>query len=468
MRNNFRYKLFFFLFISSIATSYSNTILRGKAPSYKGETLKFYSFPDIITKRPESLGTCIVDNSGEFQMEFEINSIVLIHIDLGKYDGYVYSEPGKNYELVLPPRNPKTVDDRLNPYFQPQKIHLGVSNVGKKDLNILIQRFDQVFNPFMNEYAVHKYIRKSKETDQFRFLIDSLFSGYDEMYFQNYITYKMALLDFIKYSGGKQSDFYSKFPAKEVDYTNTGFSELFNQVFSRFLYYFSKTTEGAKINEDIFRYRSYEKIHMAVIKSGLFQNDNLVDLIILKGIYDEFFYNDYPKDNLLGILDSIQQVSKIQKDQDIIDNIIWKVTRLNVGKKAPGFQLYDQDGVMANLDAFFGKYVYLNFVSFNSYACQIQFPILSDLAIEFKDSLVVVSICVDETFQEMKDQVENKNYSWPFLHIGNNLELLYEYDVRGYPTYYLLNREGKFLSSPAPSAIENFKNYFNKRILKSD
>ena len=467
MRNDLRYFIVFFLFIFPFLNSYSNTILcKGNAPSYKGETLRFYTYPDLITGRPEDIGFSKVNEEGDFKIEISSNFIIQVHIELGKYDAYIYAEPGMQYELVLPPRQDKTTKDFLNPYFQPQKIHLGVSNIEKDDLNILIQEFDQLFIPFLNEYALHKYAGKSKETDRFRFEIDSIFSGYSSKYFQEYVIYKLSLLDFIKYSGDKQTAFYSKFPEYSVSYNNPGFSELFNLVYSRFLYNFSKIPEGDIVNKDIHRYRSYDSLRLTIEKSNIFQNDSLLELTIIKGLYDEFFRNDYPKESLLLVLENMKQISSIEKHRKIIENILWKVTRLDEGEKAPDFQLYNSKKVLTSLDDFKGKYVYLNFISFQSYACQVQFPILNDLAEEFKDSLIVISISVDESFEEMVNQVDKKNYSWPFLHIGNNSELLYEYDIRGYPMYFLLDQDGVFMSSPAPSPVEGFETFFRKNILK--
>lgn len=465
MQNKLRYLLFSIFLVILTTESYSSTILKGKAPSYSGETLYFHTYPDLITKRPKEIGSCPVNDKGEFNFEFDNNSTVQVYVELGRVAGYLYAEPGKIYELILPPRQAKTMNDRLNPYFQPQIIHLGVTNQGSDDLNVLIQKFDQIFNPFINDYALQKYFRKEKEADRFRYVIDSLFSGYNEVYLQQYIMYRLSLLDYIKYSGGKQSDFYSKFPGTKVGYDNPGFVDLFNRVFARFLYQYSKTPEGSKVNEIIFRSPGSLQIRQSIKNAGLFKTDSLIELVILKGIYDELFESDYPEVNLLTILDSIHKESAIQRDREIIENIVWKATRLEVGSQAPEFKLFNQENLITSLDDFKGKYVYLNFVSFQSYACQVQFPILSDLVTNFKDSLVVVSISIDESPLEIKNQVKNKNYSWPFLHIGNDLDLLINYDIRAYPTYFLLNKEGKFISSPAPSPIDNFKDYFSKILL---
>ena len=44
-----------------------------------------------------------------------------------------------------------------------------------------------------------------------------------------------------------------------------------------------------------------------------------------------------------------------------------------------------------------------------------------------------------------------------FLHFGTYPDIIKEYDIRGYPTYFLIDKDGKLLLSPAPSPFENME-----------
>jgi len=39
------------------------------------------------------------------------------------------------------------------------------------------------------------------------------------------------------------------------------------------------------------------------------------------------------------------------------------------------------------------------------------------------------------------------NFVWSFLHVGDSINLLKEYDVRIYPLFVLIDKEGKFTVS---------------------
>jgi hypothetical protein len=52
------------------------------------------------------------------------------------------------------------------------------------------------------------------------------------------------------------------------------------------------------------------------------------------------------------------------------------------------------------------------------------------------------------------------SYPWTFLHFSNQPDLLDDYDIRGYPSYFLIGPEGRLILSPAPSPVENFESTF--------
>ncbi len=461
--------LVLFLHFFSII-GYSGIItIYGSAADYKNDSIEIYYFPDLVTGISQEIGALKVDADGNFRFNFKSESILKIYADLGKYIGYLYVEPNNDYEIALPPKSPKTTENILNPYFKPQEIHFGVLNRGKTGLNYLIQKFDLLYTPYFNNYAMHLNANRPINTlKQFKRYTDSVFLNVQHSYFQDYKAYKLSMLGFMKFSGKKERDFYSRFPANRLQYNNPGFIDLFSQVFNRFLYYCSILPEGEKIKYDINVGKSYSKLRSTIINMDLFYNDTLVELAILKGVYDEFYQNEFSQENLLVVLDSLKENALIEKHRKIAGNIYWKVNRLRIGNHAPDIQLYDSNIVLRTLDDFPGKYIYLNFSSFRSYACQIQFPLLRELSEKYKHELVIITISVDESVEQMISILRAYNYNWVFLHYGHQQKLLDEYDVRGYPTYFFLDRDGTILSSPALSPVEGFDSFFENVLREKD
>jgi hypothetical protein len=79
-----------------------------------------------------------------------------------------------------------------------------------------------------------------------------------------------------------------------------------------------------------------------------------------------------------------------------------------------------------------------------------------------KDRLEIITVIVDNDDDVINGFLERSNYKWVFLHYGNQSSVIREYDVRAFPTYYLIDPEGKLAISPAPSPGEEFEaRFFN-------
>jgi hypothetical protein len=74
-----------------------------------------------------------------------------------------------------------------------------------------------------------------------------------------------------------------------------------------------------------------------------------------------------------------------------------------------------------------------------------------------KDLLEIVTILVDNDYDVINSFLGRSNYPWTFLHYGNQANIIKEYDVRAFPTYYLIGPEGTLELSPAPSPGEEFE-----------
>ena len=63
----------------------------------------------------------------------------------------------------------------------------------------------------------------------------------------------------------------------------------------------------------------------------------------------------------------------------------------------------------------------------------------------------------DDNREDISRFLRSTGYSWTFLHYGNRPEVIKDYDVRAYPTYYLIGPDQKLVMSPAVSPQEGFE-----------
>ena len=74
-----------------------------------------------------------------------------------------------------------------------------------------------------------------------------------------------------------------------------------------------------------------------------------------------------------------------------------------------------------------------------------------------KERLEIVTIAVDTYDELMHSFLRNKDYNWKFLYYGHQPNILEEYDIRAFPTYFLIGPDGRLIQSPAPAPGENFE-----------
>jgi peroxiredoxin len=186
-------------------------------------------------------------------------------------------------------------------------------------------------------------------------------------------------------------------------------------------------------------------------------NSELLDMVILKGIYSEFYDDNYSRSALLEILNSLIEENRYPKLTEVAKSIRRKATKLLSGFDPPDFELYDGDSNLVKIQDFKGKYVYLNFCSCFSYTCLNEFKFLSSLYEKYNEYLEIITVLVDNDKNVINSFLERSNYKWIFLHYGNQSSVIKDYDVRAFPTYYLIDADGKLALSPSPGPGEDFE-----------
>jgi hypothetical protein len=443
------------------------TTITGISKSHAGEEITFYRYSDLITMSEEEMGKFKVDDNGIFNCQIKINETTYLFSHIGIYRIYFFAEPGKNYKLELPIKEEKTEPQRLNPYFRETDLFVGITNIPNSDINYLINSFDLAFNENFDLIINDTY--KGKTNIKIDSLINSIESHYTQFkssYFNTYRYYRYGLLKQLTYIQKAKSTSEHYFLNKHVEYNNTAFMELFNLVYDKYFLFFSRTEIGNEVFKDISEQKSLSRLKKTLATDNVLSNDTLKELVILKGLYDGFFDDKFSRSALLTILDSLYFTSKIPEHLLIAENIRTKVTHLLTGFVPTPFELYNAKGKLVKLDDFKGKYIYLNFCTTTSYTCLQEFTLLQKLYENHKKLLEIITICVDNDKQDMSNLLQNAGYDWTFLHYGNKPEIIKDFDIRAYPTYFLIGPDRKLLLSPAPSPRENFEIQFFK-ILRS-
>jgi peroxiredoxin len=374
--------------------------------------------------------------------------MAFIHLEVFK--GIIYLEPGKNYEIVLPKKVQKLPEDELNPFFEETEFYIRILNGNDQDLNHLIGTFSEQYQKYLEKYFDQFKGQLNKTvTDSIIFALEKAFPATDNPFFNNYRLFSYHSLRLLAYDRNREKFIESVFYDHPVLDQNPAYMELFNQIFSNYLSAFSKSEFGKEIPYFLIREKSYSKIKLALEQAPFFKDKRLTDLIIIKSLFDNFYREDFPQESIIFTLDSIRTSSTDKIYRTIAGNVLEKITNLLLNYPAPEFELPDKSNKLHSLGNFNGKFVYLSFMNPRSYTSLQELEVLKKLNSRNFEMLEIITICSCSKMEEMQKLIKEKSYNWKFLYYAGNLDLIKSYNVKVYPTYYMINPEGKLAMLPA-------------------
>lgn len=457
------------LLLSSLLSNADNlhTTIKGTNIEYAGQVIKVYKFIDYITKKQELLAIDTVNSQGNFSLTYTQNETLLISSTLGIYNSIIFTQPGKTYNVILPPFQPKTKADILNPFHKQIEIYLGIKNLDSLDINFQIAEFNNTYRKFIDENPNIIYKKPNAENvDSVIKVIERIYSDTQNDFFNDYRKYKYASLKYSTYMRDDRYVIREYYHNNPFLYQNPAYMDLFNQLFANYLSNYMKTSEGERIYSDIAYAKSPMYAKETFTNNMVLLNDTLQELVLLKGLHDSFINKDFPVSSMIITLDSISYSTKIDYHKTIAKNIKQKVLKAKQGFDAPKFKLTDSTGKIQDSDSIFTTFVYLNFISIESFTCIQDLELLKKMHEKHKEDFNIVSVCIDDDFEKTADYFKEKEYNWTLLNYSSQKSIIDDYKVKVYPMYYLINPKGKLRLSPAVSPGENFEWHFYK-ILQS-
>ena len=425
-------------------------IITGNAKTYAGDELVWKTYSDQITFTEKKLATCKVEKNGNFKFTINIKSTKVSFIHLSVFKGLLYIEPGKSYNIVLPEKVTKLPEDELNPFFEETEFFIRCTKPDTTELNYLIKRYDKLYNFHLTKsFNFFKGSVNKAVIDSIVELIEKKVPYNNNKYFTNYKKYNYAAIRLMAYERNRKHFLNKYFAKKEILFNNTAYMDLFNRVFNNHLSILYKDSKGKLIPYNLIKQKSISSLKSTLDSFTYLTNDTLKEMVILKSLFDNFYKEDFPRKSILFMIDSIEHSTLVKDVKITAKNIKTKLTKLLPNYYAPKFKLRDINGNLVSLDKYKNEFVYLNFCNPASYSCQKDFKTLQQLNIQKYELFNIVTICVCNSFDEMKYLVEKNNFNWTFLYYEKDNDLLKDYKIRVYPSYYLINPEGKLIMSPA-------------------
>ncbi|MBO4370151.1 MAG: hypothetical protein J5808_02175 [Paludibacteraceae bacterium] len=396
---------FWLLGIVSISNTYAEkTLIHGVAPDYAGRPLAASCIADGLTERHIVLATDTVSADGRFELLFDTQSTKMICLDLGHYEGRLYTEPGKTYEVELPERRDLTELERFNPYFKPKMILLSLVNPPTDDINLLIDRFDEaadsVWEVCLFGGATPDLIESGINE------LENRFSSDENAFFERYKRYNYAMLVNLYRKNSPALAIDNFFMRDSIDFENPAWWEAFDLVFETFS------------RPDV-----------------LAGNQPLADLVTINNVLRH-----------KGDLTELTSVESDKRVRDIAQFFYKMLTAGSVGSSVgEGWINLQGDSVFAADPE--RRQTYIIFSNREIIECKADVTFAKTLAAKWKKRCRFVIVYANEE----QIPTEKPSEYIEYLCTQHNPTILEDFGIRALPAYVILNTDGRIEQSPAPN-----------------
>ena len=141
-----------------------------------------------------------------------------------------------------------------------------------------------------------------------------------------------------------------------------------------------------------------------------------------------------------------------------------EVQKVEIGEKAPDFDLVDLNGQKHQLSDYEGQGVFLNFWGTFCKPCEKEFPYIDNQYKYFKDKGVqVLAVDVGETEFAVRKFVERHELTFPVV-IDKSEEVQTAYGINPLPITFLIDKDGTVVKSHTGQLTEEMVHEFMKQI----
>jgi len=456
-----KYILIFSLFIISFISFAQKVIIKGNAPGAEGKTISLITYSDQITYFEKKIASAPVDSNGNFYLTINTFKTLFTFLTIEYHRTELYIEPNANYEIKIQRVNYDSIYDIVNPFLAPQTLNMENTNSNDKELNFLIEKFNNRFNHFVAPMTDSLYLYPvKKKVETFIHEIEKEFSNINNDYLKSYIRYKLAAIEQMAQLKGDEELIRKYFLNQPVLYDNVEYMDLFNNLFTNYIISGSKRIKYNDIESTVNVRCNYLALLDSLGKDTILKNEVFREMVLLKNMLDLLNSKNFYRENIIKMLQTMIQKTKFEQHKIIARDIITSVTKLYPSTKASDFNLPDLNGQVISLSKFNGKFIYLFFWKSTCTSCTKELQLINGYRQKYGDHIEFIGISVDRKKGAFLDFIKSKNFTWNVLYAGDDKDLLEKYNAYSLPLFILIDENGEILNYPAKMPSENVESLF--------
>ncbi len=445
----------------------AQTTIHGRAPGFVGKHVYLHKFTDYLSQAYERLDEAIIGDKGNFTFSVDLQSTTEVFIQIQDKSGSLYIDPeAADYYVYFPSTDQQD-------HYHGKNALLVLDSLQSNDINTLIADYEMRLERFIHlgdynaendtAWNLAKLVFSGEGAEllsKFKRDIKLEYKDVENPFFSQYVKYSIAGYEIFfgspEYLELNKSVVYSSYIKDQpIQYNNPSYMYFLFDFYERPFKMLGSNSYSAA--EDIVNYyASYSKLLALLREQFYMKHPQVSELVMMKGILEEYHSGHYSKPNLAHILDSVTMASPYPENQEIAESLLHILTRLEPGYRAPDFMLITTGNDTITLDSLNGKYVYLDFFHTQSTPAIAEKELMPDLKEKYGKYIEFVSISLDEDPQALEEYLKkNPKYNWHFAHYRGDVSLLDDYDIRSLPSYFLIGPDGTMINSNAlrPSPV---------------
>jgi len=448
------------LVIQSLLSARPVTI-SGRAQGRVFEKVQVKIYADQFSHLKKSIAETITDENGNFTLKFDYSETNYAFLSVELLDGEFYLVPGSNYTFdVFPDTLRKgSVYDQL-----PLQFSIKADDGG---LNANLARFNTMYNTFVTINFKEIYQSRSLTVvNNFRSKVHDAFAGVNNKYFDAYVRYSLAQLEWVSKKKSTKTIVNDYFAGNPVLFNNIQYTDFFKEIFKEYSVtafyakYYGRMTEAVRAG-------SFNDFNSILLNDEVLSNDARLRMLVLMQMVAGFYHNpEFSGKGILKILEHIKHGDEDTIIRRVAANYITKLTHLASGTPAPEFQLPVSGGKNYGPKDFKGQVVIFDFMKSSCKICLAHFDFLADMSSRLGSKLKIVVLAYGEHPEKITQLIKQRNLDWTVLYVGKRTDILESYDVKIFPTYIILNPDATIALAPASMADENLENEV-LRVLKT-
>ena len=446
--------LLLFTFSIGFSIAQSTAKISGVTTGFVGKKIEFYLVKDYLSLKDSLVGEATIQKDSSFQVDIALARTEKVIVKCFKNTGFIYASPGGSYTIALPDKDPYNA-------FRPQgnKIEISFLEVPKTDVNFKIIEFDNWVHDFLGVYLNRKTtstLEFSKQLDTFKLNVEKYYKADTSNFFKTYVRYSIASLDDINCIGMKTRIekymlYLKDFPInyendKYMDYLCLYYKNIFSMV---------STEMNQKIYKAILS-SSPSQLMRTLGADATLRSPRIRELVAIQALSEVYNGKDYPKSNILTMLDSIARFGLYKQHRGIAKRIEERLTDLAPGMKAPNFQIVSinqQDTI--SLQSYNGSYVYLQFVDPTLQESKKHIELLLPLYEKYGKTFRFVTIIEENNKLTKEQKVFYASIPWEKYFLTSDHPIFKHYSIKSFPSYVMIDEIGILHSYPAAGPIPN-------------